>query len=128
MLEPFIKQFSQEMDLEGSLATQVAGVFALPLEENLSVTITDRPPGFSLLCALMPLPVKNEEACLTRVMLGNLFGQGTKGAVLGLNAEGNQLTLSQTIDYSINYKDFRDVLEDFVNSIDFWREEVQKYM
>lgn len=128
MLEPFIKQFSQEMELEGSLATQVAGVFALPLEDNVSVTITDRPPGFSLSCALAPMPGKNEEACLTRVMLGNLFGQGTKGAVLGLNSEGNMLTLSQTIDYTINYKDFRDVLEDFVNSVDFWREEVQKYM
>ncbi|MCE5316765.1 MAG: type III secretion system chaperone [Parachlamydia sp.] len=128
MIEPFIKQLSQEMELEGSLATQVAGVFALPLEENMSVTITDRPPGFSLLCSFSPVPGKNEEAYLTRVMLGNLFGQGTKGAVLGINAEGNMLTLSQTIEYNINYKDFRDVVEDFVNSVDFWREEVQKYM
>lgn len=128
MLEAIIKQLTQEMELEGSLATQVSGVFAFPLEENLAVTITDRPPGFSLTCALTPLPKLNEEACLTRIMLGNLFGQGTKGAVLGLNSEGNVLTLSQTIDYNINYKDFRDVLEDFVNSVDFWREEVQKYM
>ncbi len=127
MLEPFIQKLTQEMELEGSLATQVAGVFALPLEENVAVTIIDRPPGFALSCSLCQPPTKNEEAYLTRLMLGNLFGQGTKGAILGLNSDGNLLTLSQTIDYTINYKEFKDILEDFVNSVDFWRDEMQKY-
>lgn len=127
MLETYIPQLIKELELEGSLATQVAGVYALPLEDNLSITITERPPGCTINCSLCPFPKKNEEACLTRLMLGNLFGQGTKGAVLGLNNEGNLLTLAQTIDYNITYKDFRDVLEDFINSVDFWRSEMEKY-
>jgi Tir chaperone protein (CesT) family len=127
MLETFIKQLAGEMELQGSLATQVQGVFALPLEEHLSVMMTDRPPGFTLACSLCPLPKQNEEACLTRLMLGNLFGQGTKGAVLGLNNEGDLLTLTQTIDYNATYKEFRDILEDFVNSVDFWLAEVDRY-
>ena len=127
MLEPFIQQLTKEMELEGSLATQMGGVYAMPLEENLVITITDRPPGFNLSCPLGALPKQNEEACLTRLMLGNLFGQGTKGAVLGLNSEGSLLTLTQTIDYTIKYKDFRDILEDFINTVDYWVAEMRKY-
>ena len=44
-----------------------------------------------------------------------LFGQGTKGAVLGLSEDGSQLTLTQDIDYNAEYKEFRDTLEDFAS-------------
>lgn len=56
-------------------------------------------------------------------MLGNLFGQGTHKAVLGLTEDGNMLTLFKVVEYNIDYKQFRDALEDFINSVDFWREE-----
>lgn len=126
-LDNYIDQLVKEMEFEGGLATQVPGVFAFPLEENLTVTISDRPPGFSLFCSLDSIPKARQEEFLTRVMLGNLFGQGTKGAVLGISEDGNLLTLTQVIDYNIEYKEFRDILEDFVNTVDVWREETAKY-
>lgn len=127
ILDNYIEQLIKEMELEGSLASQVPGVFVFPLEEDLSVTITNRPPGFSLLCNLCPMPTKNMEEFLTRAMLGNLFGQGTKGAVISISEDGNFLTLTQVVDYNAEYKEFRDILEDFVNAVDVWRAEVQKY-
>jgi len=127
ILDNYIDQLIKEIELEGSLATQVPGVFAFPLEENLSITITNRPPGFSLSCNLCAMPTKDLEVFLTRVMLGNLFGQGTKGAVLGISEDGNYLTLTQVIDYNAEYKEFRDILEDFMNAVDVWRSEVEKY-
>ena len=54
-------------------------------------------------------------------MMANLFGQGTKGGILGINAEGTMLTLSRTVDFAVDYKDFKEFLEDFINVMDFWQ-------
>lgn len=126
MLENHISQLVKEMELEGPLTTQVPGVFALPLEEHLTILMTDQPPGFILSCHVAPMPKQPTEEFLTRLMLANLFGQGTKGAILGINEEGSLLTLTQKIDYNAEYKEFRDILEDFTNSVDLWCEEAQR--
>lgn len=124
MLETHLQKLAKELELEGSFSTQVPGVFQFPIEENLAITLNARSPGFSLSCTLGPIPREGETEFFTRLLLGNLFGQGTRGSVLGLNEEGNQLTLTQDVDYNAEYKEFRDVLEDFINSVDFWRLEI----
>ena len=73
------------------------------------------------------VPKGQQELLFTQALLANLCGQGTKGSLLGLNESGTVLTLSHTIDYDINYKEFRDLVEDFISTIDFWREESLKY-
>src|SRR5262245_5482532 len=127
MIDTFIQMLAKELELEGSLATQVPGVYSFPLEENLSVTISDHPPGFSLSCTLGPSKRENEEAYFTRLLLGNLFGQGTKGSVLGLNEDGSKVILKQMVEYDVDYKEFRDILEDFINSVDYLHEESKTY-
>ena len=123
MLDPFIQQLTKELELEGSLGTQMPGVFRFPLEEDLAILIADTPPGFTLTCTLGQTPKVKEEDFYTRCLMGNLFGQGTKGAVLGLSEDGEKVTVSQTVDYHADYKDFRDILEDFINTVDYWKSE-----
>ena len=57
---------------------------------------------------------------------GNLFGIGTRGAVLGASIDGNLLTLSKEVEYTPDYKEFKDLVEDFINMVDYWREEALK--
>lgn len=123
MLEKHIQSLIKDLDIRSSLTTEVPGTYALPLDDGLNVMISEMPQGFMLKSTLAQCPKVNEEMFLTQMMLANLFGQGTKGAILGLNTDGNQLVLTQTIDYPASYKDFRDLLEDFINTVDFWREE-----
>lgn len=106
-----------------TLATEVPGTYALPLDEGLTILISEIPNGLILKCSVAPYPKVREEIFSTQAMLGNLFGQGTRGATLGLTNDGNTLTLTQIIDYNIDYKEFKDLLEDFINSVDFWRDE-----
>lgn len=123
MLDNFMKEFGKELELEGSLATETPGVYAFKLEEEVTITLTSLPQGFSLSCALAACPKTNREAFFTQTMLANLFGQGTRGGVLGLSEDGNMLTLSKVVDYTADYKDFRDTVEDFINIVDYWRHE-----
>ena len=127
MLDRFMQQLAKDLESEESLATEIPGTYSLPLDENTRVTITQLQQGITLSCILGSGEKQQAEAFYTRLLLGNLFGQGTRGSVLGLSENGNQLTLTQTLDYNSDYKGFRDSLEDFLNSVDYWRAEADSF-
>lgn len=126
MLEDFIRQLAQEMEIGDSFPTTASG-YALALDENLTMNVTPLTDSFLLSATLAPCPTTNKEGFYSHLLHGNLFGQATRDAVLGLNDEGNQLTLSRIVDYNIDYKRFREAIEDFINICDFWREETLLY-
>lgn len=124
MLEKHIQKLIEDFELKDTtLASEVPGTYAFPLDDGLTIMISEIPNGLTMKCSVAPYPKVKEEIFSTQAMLGNLFGQGTRGSVLGLTMDGNTLTLTQVVDYNINYKEFRDILEDFINSVDFWRDE-----
>jgi len=129
-LEPLIKKLTEEYEIaEGSLSSEVPGVYSIPLEGDLSVVISEMPEGFTLTSEVVSCPGEKEEEFLTQAMLANLFGQGTQECVLGLNESGKMLTLARNIeDNTIEYKEFMDIIEDFINSVDFWRAEVAEHL
>lgn len=127
MLEKLMQQFSQDLELDQPMHTEMHGVYTVALEEDLVVNISEMGQGIHFTCTLGPTPKGNEEAFFTQTLLANLFGQGTKGAVLALNDEGSELKLTRDIDYRLEYREFRDMLEDFINAVDFWREEMLNY-
>jgi hypothetical protein len=127
MLDTFMQQLMKEMEIEGSLATEVPGVYAIPIAESGSLFITSVPRGFTLRCQFAFIKPENEETFYTHALQANLFGEGTEGSILGIDSEGKQLILSREIDYNLEYKEFREIIEDFLNSVDFWREEAQAY-
>lgn len=124
MLEKFIPKLVQEMELgDTTLGAGVPGSYALPLDEGLSITMTDIPEGFILKSNVVNLPAAKQENFVTQAMLANLFGQGTRGGILGLSPDGSVLTLTHVVDYPVDYNDFHAILEDFINMVDFWRDE-----
>lgn len=127
MLERYIDTLTKELELEVSLATQVPGVYNFPLDEDISILITEKAPGFNLHCDLYATPSHQNEEFFGRLLLGNLFGQGTKGAVLALNDDGTKVILNQDVSHHVEYKEFKDILEDFVNTVDYWRMEAKSY-
>ncbi len=127
MLDTFMQQLTKELEIEGSLATEVPGVYTIPVNENLSVLISEIPRGFSITCTMADSPKKNEEEFFSQALLANMFGNGTDGCTLGLTEDGEQLILSRSIDYEVNFQEFTDVIEDFLNAVDLWRQEAKAY-
>lgn len=127
-LASLMEELMKEWELTAPLPQDMPGVYTVPLEEGLNFTISGLPQGgVALNCNIAPIGRGQEEALYTAALQGNLFGQGTKGALLGLNDSGSLLTLSRQIEYDVNFKEFRDIVEDFINTIDVWREEATKY-
>ncbi|MBA3957792.1 MAG: type III secretion system chaperone [Parachlamydiaceae bacterium] len=123
MLNKLIHEFAKDQELGDSLPLDSSGNYMIPLDEGLIITIQALPEGFTLFCFLGPCPKNNREALFSQALLANLFGQGTHDAVLGISEDGNTLTLSRIIDYHVEYKEFKEIIEDFINVVDFWREE-----
>ena len=126
MLNNLLPQLSQELNL---------GPIALPDEQkihrvtigSLSIALKDLNPGFYFSSDLGPLPQKKKEDFLMRVMKANFLGQGTGGGALGLKEDESCLTLSLSLPYEMNYKVFKDSLEEFVNFADYWKKEIARH-
>lgn len=119
--------FGKEIGLTGAYPQNEHGAFVVHMEPEVSFVVTDLNPTISLTCTVAPCPKQGIDAFYSQMMLANLFGQGTEGAVLGLSDDGNHLTLTREIEYNVDYEQFKEVLEDFMNAIDFWRTEALNY-
>jgi hypothetical protein len=120
----FCDQLSKDLEMgDNPIEEEGPGIFSLPIEENVAIKIGTFQEGFTLNCILAALP-GNATNLLTEVMNANLYGFITRDNVLGLTNDGNQLTLSRTIDYNVSYERFNEVLQDFYNMTLFWRDMV----
>ncbi|MBS4168099.1 type III secretion system chaperone [Parachlamydia sp. AcF125] len=127
MLDNHMKRLAAELELENSMTTETPGVYAFPLSEDIKIYILTISEGIYFECAFAPCPSTRQEELFTQLLLANLFGQGTRGATLGLSEEGKLVKLSQLLENKEDYQLFKNNLEDFINSVDFWSEETLTY-
>lgn len=128
MLEKHIKELGQELKMEEFIQSPEPGSYELSFDGEVSLTISSASRGDYLFKGLIgSCPRQNVESFLVKTLEANLFGRGTRGAVIGLNSEGNLLTLSLEVDYNSSYQEFKDKLEDFVSMIVFWRQEASAH-
>lgn len=104
------------------------GPYCLPINETLSVWVKELNPGAVLKTTIYPLPLKSEkETLFAYLMKANYIGQGTGGAIIALNPEEKTLTLSLIMPYEVNYRIFREKLEEFINYLEFWKSELARF-
>ncbi|MBS3904020.1 MAG: type III secretion system chaperone [Simkania sp.] len=83
--------------------------------------------GFALHCMIGTPPPRNKEDFYLLLMRANFLGQGTGNAVIGMDKEEKYLTLSSMIPYDVDIKRFKEIIEDFVNFVDYWRGELTRH-
>lgn len=98
--------------------------FIIEITKEIEVKIFDLDPGFYFLTNIANCPNEKKEDLFIYLMRANLLGQGTGRCRIGMDMEEKFLTLSYLIDYEVNYIEFKEKLEDFVNYINFWKKEI----
>lgn len=126
MLADWMKKIADEIGEGSVLTSEKVGAYSIPLNEDTLIEIIEKPEGFTLFCNMCPCPIKREEEFFSEMLQGNLFGKATAGAVLGLSGDGKRVTASREISSYADYKEFRDALEDFMNVVDFWLDEMRE--
>ncbi|MEX1012465.1 MAG: type III secretion system chaperone [Waddliaceae bacterium] len=126
MLDDMIDALKSELDTE--IPTEVPGVWTLLLDDGEVVTITSVPQGFYLECRFGGYPDEKQLSFFTHALHANLYCEGTEDCVLGIDEDDKTLVLSEVIEVNVDYAAFKEILEKFINSIDFWKEEAQSFV
>ena len=102
------------------------GKWTVKLSDKEQVTIYKASEVIYFHAVIGPLPQGNREDLFIYFMQANFLGQGTGDSVIGLDLAENFLTLSMSIVYEINYRIFKDKIEEFFNYLNYWREELRR--
>jgi hypothetical protein len=124
--EKNVIQLAADLGLPSPPPPNEQGDFLIELSESLKVFVRPLEPGLFLLGHIAPIPTNKKEEILCYVASGNFLHQGTGNYIIGIDDEEKFLTLSHTIPYEINYKIFKELIEDFVNFLSYWIKEIQK--
>lgn len=126
MLRDFLVEICKELAIVPPKLNEQK-IYPFRLTKEAEIELKDLDPGVSLQAKICPCPEKKREDLFIYLMRANLLGQGTGGGRIGIDSDEKFLTLSLGLPYEINYKIFKDTLEDFANYLAFWRDEVAKF-
>jgi hypothetical protein len=123
MLYDYIIKLQTDLELTEPLGREGQESYHLRLDDTV-ISIIDSPPGFELSATLGTLPTEKPEEFLSHMLRGNLFGQATHGAVLGLDETGANIVLQFNRPEKASYTEFKNAVEDFINTVLFWLSEM----
>lgn len=126
MIERHLGQLYDEMKLGTVPPFEKDGAVQLQIA-SFSFQVVKLDPGVYLSATIAPLPTKDKEEFLLKLMKANFLGQGTGGGVLGLKEDESFLTLSLSLPYEIDYRAFKEAVEEFVNYIEYWKNETARH-
>ncbi len=125
MLKNFVDQLCRELGMIPPKLDEKKG-YVMKVGGNV-VHVRDLDPGVAAHANICEVPKKRKEELFMWLMRANLLGQGTASTRIGIDADEKFLTLSLGLPYELNYQTFREAIEDFVNYLIYWREEVTKF-
>lgn len=126
MLDTFISQIGNELEMTDFITSPEPGHFQLQFAGDIQVDAAQSQQGYYGFKGIIgDCPKEKAQEFLIKTMEANLFVRQTRGAIIGLNEDGKVLTLTLEVDYNSSYKEWKEKLEDFVNVLEFWRNEAK---
>jgi hypothetical protein len=120
MLEKYLRQLVTDFKLDPVAPLDENKMFSVKVS-NFQVFLKYLDPGIYFYAKITQfLPQHKKEDMLGLLMKANFLGQGTGGSTIGITEDESFLTLSLCLPYDMNYKEFKEALEDFVNFLDYW--------
>lgn len=126
MLEEFLKRLCDELSLAHPVKLKEKNTFSFLFGKEM-IKVLDLDPGLSLHASIISSLKKRREELFIQLMRANLLGQATGNCRIGIDVDEKTLTLSLGLPYELNYQAFRHNVEDFINYLIYWREEIAKF-
>lgn len=128
MLKRFIEQLVNDLKLTPPDEPPTGGGYVLRFEPVLTFTLKEHAMGtLKAQAVLAPIPEAKKSEYLLFAMEANLFGQETGENFLGIDGDEKHVTLTQLIDPTIGYPEFKRCLEEFLNYCETWRTDTKLY-
>ena len=127
-LERLLETLSDNLKLDAIPQKDKEGIFQLKLPPNFQIGLSELNPGVFLSSLIMPIPKEGgKEALFIYLMKANLIGQGTGGGAIGIDPTEKYFTLSHALPFEVSYNVFKEAIEDFLNYISYWQEEIVRF-
>lgn len=124
MLERYCERLAKEWEVPRGFATSVPGLFVIPLGDDLEINLNAIDAGFTMVSTLGDCPTVEKAEFYVKLLEGNMLGQFTKGATLGLD-QNDKVVVSLYVKEAPQFQDFFDTLEDFIDTVDTWKAMMQ---
>ncbi len=127
MLKNLLEQLQEKFPALETPEEVEVGVYRLEIPPQNKIVVKDLDPGIYYYSQIGPFQAQKKEDLFISLMEANFLGQGTGGSVIGLDKEEKHFTLSCAIPQQLNFLMFKESLEDFVNYLSYWREELLRF-
>lgn len=125
MLQDFLEKFCEEFAV--TLPKKNPEKVYLFKFVGESLVLKDLDPGLSMQAQICEVPKKKTEELFIYLMRANLLGQGTGQSRIGIDFNEKFLTLSLGLPYEFHYQMFKETVEEFINYLIYWREDVARF-
>ncbi|MCB1068228.1 MAG: type III secretion system chaperone [Simkania sp.] len=126
--ERLLEILAENLHLEAIPQKDKDGIYRLKLPPNFQVGVSELNPGVFFSSLILPIPKEgSKESLFIYLMRANLMGQGTGGGAIGIDPTEKFFTFSQSLSFEMNYQVFKESLEDFLNYITYWQEEIVRF-
>lgn len=127
MFEKLFTSLCGELGIQPEPINPKEPSYRIKLKDSIELTFDDLKPGVAIFSTITPCPSQNREELFIWLMRANLLGQGTGKCRIGLEPQEKHLTLSLGLPYEMKYPTFREKVEDFINYVIYWREEIAQF-
>ena len=128
-IDHLIKNFCAHLQLKEVPQKDSNGFYEIQIGISPPIFVKDLTPGLFFRGYLSPIAKeKTYEALFIYLMKGNLMGQGTGRATLAIDLSEKFFILTQTLSYEADEKVFYETVENFINYVDFWRDEISEIL
>lgn len=130
MLETLVNQLSSNYQFPIEFFKEPSRHYILKIDQDTALTFRELEKGFLIQSAVDLAPKENAEELFLLLLKANFLGQGTKGSYLALNESGETLLFLHEQTNQLNYPQFKEKIEEFVNYLNYWKlrvkEEIKK--
>ena len=124
MLDNHLEALYKELGIPASVEQNDDKSYVIHIQVLSQITVRELFPGLLFSTVLGPVPEEEKEEEMMRLMQANLLGRATGRSRLGI--VDKQVVLTMYIQADVNYREFKEDVEEFANYTDYWHEELKR--
>ncbi len=125
-MEKIVKELEKDLNFK-VIKNEKDKSYSVQINDDLNVVIYNYEPKLIFHAVIDPLPEAKKEDLIIYLMKANFLYQGTDGSKIGVDEEEKNLTLTRALSYEVKYDEFKESLEDFVNFVIYYRNEIENH-
>ena len=119
-IELYLKRLASDLNLDGLYSAVEPKHFQISISGIEKININELENEIQISSSVGKL-IENldEEKTYSYLLYANFLGQGTGRSALSIHPDDKTITLSQILFFDIDYQYFKEIMEEFINYVDY---------